>query len=66
MTAESQALGLDIGGSGVKAAVVDLERGELVSERVRPAYDEANIRVFDDVTVLERFEDSGRVDAAPG
>jgi polyphosphate glucokinase len=30
-----QAMGLDIGGSGVKAAVVDLGRGELVSQRVR-------------------------------
>lgn len=29
------AMGLDIGGSGVKAAVVDLASGELVSERVR-------------------------------
>ena len=28
-------MGLDIGGSGVKAAVVDIGRGELVSERVR-------------------------------
>lgn len=28
-------MGLDIGGSGVKAAVVDLDRGELVSDRVR-------------------------------
>jgi polyphosphate glucokinase len=30
-----QALGIDIGGSGVKAAVVDARGGELVSERVR-------------------------------
>lgn len=30
-----QALGLDIGGSGVKAAVVDLDTGALVSKRVR-------------------------------
>ncbi len=28
-------MGLDIGGSGVKAAVVDVGSGELVSERVR-------------------------------
>ncbi|MDH3744899.1 MAG: ROK family protein [Acidobacteriota bacterium] len=35
MTIVRQALGLDIGGTGIKAAVVDLERGELVSERVR-------------------------------
>ena len=30
-----QALGIDIGGSGVKGAIVDLERGALASERVR-------------------------------
>lgn len=35
MTVIERAMGLDIGGSGVKAAVVDVERGELVSERVR-------------------------------
>jgi polyphosphate glucokinase len=31
----AQALGIDIGGSGIKAAMVDLERGELVTDRVR-------------------------------
>ncbi|MGL4648780.1 MAG: polyphosphate--glucose phosphotransferase, partial [Caldilineaceae bacterium] len=30
-----QALGIDIGGSGVKGSVVDLARGELLGERVR-------------------------------
>jgi polyphosphate glucokinase len=30
-----QALGIDIGGSGIKGALVDLESGELVSERKR-------------------------------
>lgn len=35
MRTETQALGLDIGGSGVKAAVVEVGTGELVSERVR-------------------------------
>ncbi len=30
-----QALGIDIGGSGVKGAIVDLERGTLLSERIR-------------------------------
>jgi polyphosphate glucokinase len=29
------ALGIDIGGTGIKAAIVDLENGQLVSERVR-------------------------------
>ena len=35
MAAIERAMGLDIGGSGVKAAVVDLGSGELLSERVR-------------------------------
>ncbi|MDH3254674.1 MAG: ROK family protein [Acidobacteriota bacterium] len=35
MAETQQALGLDIGGTGIKAAVVDVGRGELVSERVR-------------------------------
>ena len=39
-------LGLDIGGTGIKGALVDVETGELVSERVRyktpfPAYPDA-------------------------
>ena len=32
-----KALGLDIGGSGIKAAIVDVETGELASERLRVA-----------------------------
>ena len=28
-------IGVDVGGSGVKAALVDVERGELVSDRPR-------------------------------
>ncbi|WP_313885659.1 polyphosphate--glucose phosphotransferase [Fodinicola feengrottensis] len=31
----AQALGVDVGGTGIKAAVVDLSTGELVTERVR-------------------------------
>jgi len=31
----SLGLGIDIGGSGMKAAIVDLETGELASERIR-------------------------------
>jgi len=30
-----KAIGIDIGGTGIKAALVDIKRGELVSERVR-------------------------------
>ena len=28
-------LGIDVGGSGIKGALVDLDTGELVSERIR-------------------------------
>lgn len=35
MSAPRHAVGLDIGGSGIKAAVVDVEAGELAAERVR-------------------------------
>lgn len=57
-------MGLDIGGSGVKAAVVDLERGELSSERVRldtpqPATPEAVIETAASIT--EQLEWSGAV-----
>jgi len=30
-----KAVGIDIGGTGIKAAVVDIKKGELVSDRVR-------------------------------
>lgn len=30
-----KAIGIDIGGTGIKAAVVDIKRGELVSDRIR-------------------------------
>ena len=49
MTPPRHAIGLDIGGSGIKAAVVDTVGGELISERVRlktprPATPEAVLR----------------------
>ncbi len=34
-------------------------RAGLVSDRLRPGYEEANIRVFSDTAVLERLEDLG-------
>ena len=45
-----RAMGLDIGGSGVKAAIVDIDSGELASERVRlktprPATPDAVLKV---------------------
>jgi hypothetical protein len=39
-------------------------RAGLVSERVRPAYDEANIKLFSDTSLLEQFEHTG--DVRPG
>ncbi|WP_426325809.1 polyphosphate--glucose phosphotransferase [Microbacterium sp. E-13] len=33
----ARAVGVDIGGTGIKAGIVDLERGELVSERIKVA-----------------------------
>jgi polyphosphate glucokinase len=35
MPTNSRAVGIDIGGSGIKGGVVDLNAGELVGERVR-------------------------------
>ena len=32
---DSKALGIDVGGSGIKSAIVDLNSGELLSERIR-------------------------------
>jgi hypothetical protein len=39
-------------------------RAGLVSNRVRPRYEAANIRLFSDTAVLEEFEDSGEVRAS--
>ena len=38
-------------------------RAGLVTDRVRPAYDAADIRIFADTKALERFEDTGEVRA---
>jgi len=37
MTSQTTAIGIDIGGTGIKGAVVDLESGELVSDRIKLA-----------------------------
>lgn len=57
-----KALGIDVGGTGVKAAVVDLATGELRSERVRektpqPATPEAVIETVG--RVVERLTEAG-------
>ncbi len=38
-------------------------RAGLVSDRIRPSYEQAGIKLFDDTRVLEEFEDSGDVRA---
>ena len=35
MTGVTQAIGIDIGGTGIKGGLVDLEKGELISDRVK-------------------------------
>jgi polyphosphate glucokinase len=35
MTAQNHAIGIDIGGTGIKGALVDLESGELLSDRIK-------------------------------
>jgi len=56
------ALGIDIGGTGIKAAVVDLESGHLVSDRIReptpqPAAPDAVLAVVGEV--VDQLEASG-------
>ncbi|MGB0863811.1 MAG: polyphosphate--glucose phosphotransferase [Saprospiraceae bacterium] len=57
-------LGIDIGGSGIKAAIVDVEKGELISERhriptPRPAVPEAIVEVI--AEMVTHFDWKGAV-----
>jgi polyphosphate glucokinase len=59
-----RALGIDIGGTGIKAAVVDLASGQLVTERIReltprPATPDAVLDVV--VDVVRRLEAAGKL-----
>ncbi len=54
-------LGIDIGGSGIKGALVDTEKGEMVSERIRiptpqPATPEAVIGVMEEIVSAFRYK----------
>jgi polyphosphate glucokinase len=65
---ERTALGIDIGGSGIKAAVVDLETGELATARSRvvtpqPAVPKAVSRAIAGLTRTPEFEGPGLVGA---
>jgi len=60
-----RAIGIDVGGTGVKAAVVDLATGELVSPRIRektpqPATPEAVIEVAGHI--LDRLAEGGHLE----
>jgi polyphosphate glucokinase len=62
-----RAIGIDVGGTGVKAAVVDLATGELVSPRIRektpqPATPEAVIETAG--RIVDRLVEGGHVDPA--
>ena len=65
-----RALGIDVGGTGIKAAVVDVASGELVTDRIRartprPATPEALLAVV--VDVVGRLEATGMLaDRMPG
>ncbi len=65
-----RALGIDIGGTGIKAAVVDLASGQLVTDRIReltprPATPRAVLDVV--VDVVRRLEATGKLTAGmPG
>src|SRR5665647_3808468 len=61
-----RALGIDVGGTGIKAAVVDVASGELVTDRIRartprPATPEALLDVV--VDVVRRLEATGKLTA---
>jgi len=43
--------------------VPGIVRAGLVSDRVKPAYEAAGIKLFSDTRILEEFEDSGEVRA---
>ena len=65
-----RALGIDVGGTGIKAAVVDVASGQLVTERIReltprPATPEAVLDVVADV--VRQLEATGKLTAGmPG
>ncbi|GJM41040.1 MAG: polyphosphate glucokinase [Ardenticatenaceae bacterium] len=57
-------LGIDIGGSGIKGALVDIEKGEMVTERLRiptpqPAKPKAVIKVLK--KIVDHFKYSGPI-----
>lgn len=60
----TQVLGIDVGGSGIKGALVDLEQGELATKRIRidtPADFGMNGVVGTIATLIKEFDYSGPV-----
>ena len=60
-TTPKLAIGIDIGGTGIKGAVVDVESGELVSERIKvatPRGGEPDAIVGEVAAMVERFGDA--------
>ena len=60
----SKALGIDVGGSGIKAALVDLDAGAFIGERIRvetphPATPEAVVKVTADL--VAQFDHDGPI-----
>jgi polyphosphate glucokinase len=65
--AHHRAIGVDVGGTGVKAAVVDLATGELTSPRIRektpqPSTPEAVLETV--ARIVDRLAEGGHVDPA--
>ena len=68
-TKDTLALGIDIGGSGVKGAPVDLDKGEVIGERFRidtpqPSTPEAVLDVVGEIA--DHFADKVPQDAPIG
>lgn len=62
--AKNLVLGIDVGGSGIKGGLVDVKKGEMVSERFRlatpqPAVPEAMAETF--AAVVQHFDYEGRI-----
>ena len=59
----TKALGIDIGGTGIKGAIVDVDSGELLTERVKLPTPEGGSPKAIVATVLELIEALGGVEA---
>ncbi|MBQ2721409.1 MAG: ROK family protein [Opitutales bacterium] len=61
---KGKVLGIDIGGSGVKGGIVDLAKGELVSERIRvptPKSRDPNMLIDAIAQIVDAFEWKGKI-----